>query len=624
MPQLARTRSSGVLAHSLSAVRATRRLAVMVVAIACSAVALTTSAQAAGCPRPEVGVTSVSPLGCSAAAAAGGPVACDARPGTVGGARVWRLPTGRDLADGDPASGKPVSGTRPRDSVEFGLTLRNCSGNPNTEYFRDVFLQAQHLGRAFRYRGVVGDAGLGTPQVRGDRITWGSRMLVLPPGTQATLAVRVQARRRGVFNIASGETLALRPEGPFAGAGQVTLARNFRVAGRPRPSLGLGGGLGAHTRVFVQTCVSAARKLVAHPPSRRVRRAGGRRVHLRAARGACSARRRLRGAVARRAFALPAVPDSSGQAPVPATCLLPPDAVGLGLAGVLISRRSWCSGADQIAARALVVILTPTGTEKRIVGTGVVSMVRRIDWSRSGGGAARVELGYLGLTGTLTRFATFEVRMRCEFAFGTTCAATPRGDPEVAVLSGTVGQVDYRLEPGAIPGGTRDFMQPWIELRLRAFVGGLGPPLVIASTPRPRCDAEAPGRQGCVWAGFNPTLTYSARRMPEITGHIQRSQAAGQPGNRSSSRPLTKVSSAAQEMNRRRACPDALVKRYRRERSGGSCDEYPFASTAQGGRGASTTNVPEREQRIQGGTNSGFYKRERVLTGDHFWVATGP
>jgi hypothetical protein len=76
--------------------------------------------------------------------------------------------------------------------------------------------------------------------------------------------------------------------------------------------------------------------------------------------------------------------------------------------------------------------------------------------------------------------------------------------------------------------------------------------------------------------------------MPEITGHIQRAQAAGQPGNRTSTRPLTKVSSAAQNANRQLACPDALVKRYRRERSGGSCDEYPFASTAQGGRGAST------------------------------------
>jgi hypothetical protein len=236
MPRFARGRSSQVLAHPLAG---------MVVAV-CSAMALATPAQAAGCPRPEEAVTSLSPRSCSAAtglrvaasafapvqAAAGGPVACEARPGTVGGARVWRLPTGRDLADGDPASGKPVSGTRPRDSVVFGLTLRNCSGNPNTEYFRDVFLRAQHLGRAFRYRGVVSDAGLGTPQVRGDRITWGPRMLVLAPGTQATLAVRVQARRRGVFNIASGETLALRPAGPFPGAGQVTLARSFRVATR--------------------------------------------------------------------------------------------------------------------------------------------------------------------------------------------------------------------------------------------------------------------------------------------------------------------------------------------------------------------------------------------------------
>jgi len=50
------------------------------------------------------------------------------------------------------------------------------------------------------------------------------------------------------------------------------------------------------------------------------------------------------------------------------------------------------------------------------------------------------------------------------------------------------------------------------------------------------------------------------------------------------------------------------------------CDEYPFATTREGGRGASIAPVPPVENRRQGGALSAFYAKERVRVGDPFLV----
>jgi hypothetical protein len=58
---------------------------------------------------------------------------------------------------------------------------------------------------------------------------------------------------------------------------------------------------------------------------------------------------------------------------------------------------------------------------------------------------------------------------------------------------------------------------------------------------------------------------------------------------------------------------------------GKSCDEYPFASTYEGGTTLSKANrgwawVPASEQNRQGGLLTGFYNANRVLSHDAFWV----
>ncbi|MGH3759886.1 NucA/NucB deoxyribonuclease domain-containing protein [Actinophytocola sp.] len=52
----------------------------------------------------------------------------------------------------------------------------------------------------------------------------------------------------------------------------------------------------------------------------------------------------------------------------------------------------------------------------------------------------------------------------------------------------------------------------------------------------------------------------------------------------------------------------------------GSCDEYPFASSQEGGAGARTEEVPDREQSCQGGTISRAYALQKISVGDEYLV----
>jgi deoxyribonuclease NucA/NucB len=103
-----------------------------------------------------------------------------------------------------------------------------------------------------------------------------------------------------------------------------------------------------------------------------------------------------------------------------------------------------------------------------------------------------------------------------------------------------------------------------------------------------------------------PVFVVDAKRTPAIAAHIRAAQAAGKPAILHRVLPTPR--------NRR---PGAC----RGWRGPGSCDEYPFASTYEGGPGkASIAGVPLREQRRQGGDLAGFYRRHRIGNGDAFVV----
>lgn len=51
-----------------------------------------------------------------------------------------------------------------------------------------------------------------------------------------------------------------------------------------------------------------------------------------------------------------------------------------------------------------------------------------------------------------------------------------------------------------------------------------------------------------------------------------------------------------------------------------SCDEYPFASTYEGGKGATTAIVPIKENSLHGGQLSYFYTKNKIQDGGCFIV----
>jgi nicotinamidase-related amidase len=115
-----------------------------------------------------------------------------------------------------------------------------------------------------------------------------------------------------------------------------------------------------------------------------------------------------------------------------------------------------------------------------------------------------------------------------------------------------------------------------------------------------------------------PTVTFSKAKVPNIAAHIEAAQKAGKPAT------LTKVDSTTQAANRSAACKGFTATAAEKAKGFTSCDEYPFASSKEGGTNASTSAVPVSEQNSQGGTLSAFYQGNSIQTGDKFQVSVGP
>ena len=109
-----------------------------------------------------------------------------------------------------------------------------------------------------------------------------------------------------------------------------------------------------------------------------------------------------------------------------------------------------------------------------------------------------------------------------------------------------------------------------------------------------------------------PTLKLSSASMPKITAFIQRVMLL---------HPMPLHKGLGQEMadlNRKDALKDF------RRLSKWSRDEYPFASTLEGGESASREYVPIEEQWIQGGVIGAFYSANKMKPGDCFFVQIVP
>jgi Deoxyribonuclease NucA/NucB len=201
---------------------------------------------------------------------------------------------------------------------------------------------------------------------------------------------------------------------------------------------------------------------------------------------------------------------------------------------------------------------------------------------------------------------------------GNTCTPTGNNFPVGAILrNGLHGTLTFHDSIGK--GHEASLRNKYVWLFVKA---GFTPGSVTYFTPLfYRCDEMISSFPGCVFSEFTPVMT-SMQGLAQIRANIRRIQGHGlHLGEFGQGHPLHHITDVVQQnSNYSFMCP-----RSRPRPRGKQCDEYPFKTTKEGGRGAPANSrgwawVPASEQRSQGGRISQFYQGNRVLNGDAFWV----
>jgi|GEM_PF-1865551 len=144
-------------------------------------------------------------------------------------------------------------------------------------------------------------------------------------------------------------------------------------------------------------------------------------------------------------------------------------------------------------------------------------------------------------------------------------------------------------------------------------------PTLVPSKGKIRCGktTEASRTVNCVNPDFYPTIVFDGNDgFEHIANNIYTAIEVDQPPQ---PRVLTRDSTLARK-NRVASCQKDREKKLGEKPDGWSCDEYPFATTEEGGKDARVQWVPESENNKQGGRVSNFYRENQVLKGDKFIV----
>lgn len=220
------------------------------------------------------------------------------------------------------------------------------------------------------------------------------------------------------------------------------------------------------------------------------------------------------------------------------------------------------------------------------------------------------------------RSASVKVTMGCGSG-----AKACRVDKGPAARTLTVGQdsvFDFALSsPGSDTLTHKE--QPFVALTPSG-----GPPTTgtLPQLGTVRCDSVkgiTTAKGGCVHPATVPVFSLS-RTDPlvrEAAEHVfdAQEQLAGHPGRQGDGKPLHRTTDKSViAKNRGAACPQSLERP-----AGKSCDEYPFASTKEGGASGiySRRMINADQNSTAGGSNYLLkaYKDHRILDGDAFWVA---
>jgi len=154
-----------------------------------------------------------------------------------------------------------------------------------------------------------------------------------------------------------------------------------------------------------------------------------------------------------------------------------------------------------------------------------------------------------------------------------------------------------------------------------------------------RCDSTYYGTTGCVFYDFVPVFSLDFDWHEDAAWHVYEAQRSGLVGN---DFPLTRITDPDKiQLNRDIACPEILERP-----AGKSCDEYPFASTNEGGsmhgplagrtfdgckmdslpqgvegpNGWSACFIDESNNDSAGADLGNFYTFNRMINGDKFFV----
>jgi Deoxyribonuclease NucA/NucB len=250
-----------------------------------------------------------------------------------------------------------------------------------------------------------------------------------------------------------------------------------------------------------------------------------------------------------------------------------------------------------------------TGTLQAITTHDITLNIKSLTYTNN------VSIRFLRYTGTASIAGlTFSLDANC----GGTCTAKESASMQnipAVVGSSASGTVTFTDTTTTRNLTTDTFTYKAGGVRFTGSIGSVSIPV--------RCDDELRTQQsaGCVFPKFTPTMD-TMKTLPNISANIKRIQSAGHYGEKGVGSPLHRLADTAKrDANRAAVCPRSATP----PASDLSCDEYPFASTYEGGTALPASDrgtawVPSTEQNKQGGQLNAFALANRVLDNDPYWV----
>jgi hypothetical protein len=215
-----------------------------------------------------------------------------------------------------------------------------------------------------------------------------------------------------------------------------------------------------------------------------------------------------------------------------------------------------------------------------------------------------------------------DLTMTLDVGCGTSCRITNKFPPNSPVVPGVKGTLDYSE---SIAAGVVNETNTLYTLNFAAPNYAQIMPAQWRTPLDYRCDDMLKGQAaGCVLPAYPPTLTTMAA-LPDIAANIKKIQTEGPGhyGRPGSPNPLHRLMNPAkQHKNQQAVCARRITGP---PPPGKSCDEYPFASTYEGGTKLSKPDrgwawVPTGQQNKQGPRIKNFYYQNRILDMDDFYV----